>query len=85
MGNDDRESIRVVADAVSFDDVVLLPGLSPVEPWQVDLTSKPSRSVTTAVPLIASPMDTVSEWRLAVALALLGGIAVIHRNMPVEE
>ena len=85
MSDADRNGLRLVADALSFDDVVLLPGLSPVEPWQVDLTSKPSRSVTTALPLVASPMDTVSEWRLAVALALLGGVAVIHRNMPIDE
>lgn len=74
-----------LVEALSFDDVVLVPGLSPVEPWQVDITSKASRNVRVNVPLVSAPMDTVSEWRLAVALALLGGVGVIHRNMPVEE
>ncbi len=77
--------IRIVGDALSFDDVIILPGLSPVEPWQVDLSAKASRSVGLGIPLVAAPMDTVSEWRMGVALALLGGIAVIHRNMPIEE
>ena len=72
-------------EALGFDDVVLIPGLSSVEPWQVDITSKASRNVGVNVPLLSSPMDTVSEWRLAVALALLGGVGVIHRNMPIEE
>ncbi|WP_236698045.1 IMP dehydrogenase [Pyrodictium occultum] len=76
---------RVVDEALSFDDVVVLPGLSPVEPWQVDLSSKASRRVQVRIPLLSAPMDTVSEWRLAAALALLGGVGVIHRNMPVEE
>jgi IMP dehydrogenase len=83
--DDNRSGLRLVGDALSFDDVVLLPGLSPVEPWQVDTTAKPSRSVKTAIPLVSAPMDTVSEWRMGVALALLGGMAVIHRNMPIEE
>jgi len=78
-------SIRLVGEALSFDDVIILPGLSPVEPWQVDLSSRASRRVELRIPLIAAPMDTVSEWRLGVALALLGGVAVIHRNMPIEE
>ncbi len=71
--------------ALSFDDVVLLPGRSRLEPWQVDITGKASRHVALHVPLLAAPMDTVSEWRLAVTLALLGGMAVIHRNMSREE
>ncbi|ALL00195.1 putative inosine-5'-monophosphate dehydrogenase [Pyrodictium delaneyi] len=74
-----------LVEALSFDDVVLVPALSPVEPWQVDITSKASRNVAVNVPLLSAPMDTVSEWRLAVVLALLGGIGVIHRNMSVEE
>ena len=77
--------LPLVGDALSFDDVILLPGLAPVEPWQVDIRSKASRSVEVNIPLLAAPMDTVSEWRLAVSLALLGGVAVIHRNMPREE
>ncbi|NOZ88660.1 MAG: IMP dehydrogenase [Crenarchaeota archaeon] len=71
--------------ALSFDDVILLPGRSRVEPWQVDISTKASRRTSIRIPLIAAPMDTVSEWRLAVSLALLGGVAVIHRNMSREE
>lgn len=76
---------RIPYEAVSFDDVVLLPGRSRVEPWQVDIRARFSRNIALNMPLASAPMDTVSGWRLASALALYGGIGVIHRNMSVEE
>lgn len=71
--------------AFTFDDLILLPGLAEIEPWQVSLETKFSVNLELKIPFAAAPMDTVSEWQMGVALALKGGIAVIHRNMPPEE
>ncbi|GBF08684.1 inosine-5'-monophosphate dehydrogenase [Aeropyrum pernix] len=70
---------------LTFDDVAILPGLSTVEPHDVELSSRVSRSIFVSIPLVSSPMDTVTEWRMAAALARLGAVGVIHRNMPREE
>ena len=71
--------------AFTFDDLILLPGLAEIEPWQVRLETKFSVNLELKIPFAAAPMDTVSEWQTGVALALKGGVAVIHRNMPREE
>jgi IMP dehydrogenase len=76
---------RGLRELLTFDDVVLVPGLAVVEPSEVDLTSKLTSNIEIYIPLVSSPMDTVTEWRLAVALARLGSIGVIHRNMSVED
>jgi len=72
-------------EGLTFDDVLLAPRHSDVIPRDVDLTTRFSRNVPLAVPLSSAAMDTVTEWRLAVALAREGGIGVIHRNLSVEE
>lgn len=69
----------------TFRDFVLLPGRSDVEPQKVDLSVELTKTVRLNLPLISSPMDTVTEADLAIALARQGGIGIIHRNMPVEE
>jgi len=76
---------RELRELLTFDDVVLVPGLATVEPSEVDLTSRFTSSIEVYIPLVSSPMDTVTEWRLAVTLARLGSIGVIHRNMSVED
>ncbi len=76
---------RRFEELLTFDDVVIVPGLATVEPSEVDLTSKLTSNIEIYVPLVSSPMDTVTEWRLAVALARLGSMGVIHRNMDVES
>ena len=69
----------------TFRDFILLPGRSEAEPNEIDLTTKLTRKISLKVPLVSSPMDTVTEWRLALEMARLGGAGVIHRNMSVED
>ncbi len=69
----------------TFRDLILLPGRSRAEPGEIDLSSKLTKNIKLDMPLISSPMDSVTEWRLAVEMARLGGAGVIHRNMPTES
>ena len=71
--------------ALTFDDVLLLPGESAILPKDVDLKTKLTRDITLNIPLLSSAMDTVTEARLAIALAQEGGLGIIHKNMPIEE
>ncbi len=68
----------------TFRDFILLPGRSEVEPGGIDLSSNLTRRIRVRLPLVSSPMDTVTEWRLALEMARLGGAGAIHRNMPIE-
>ncbi|MEN2999050.1 MAG: IMP dehydrogenase [Acidilobaceae archaeon] len=70
---------------LTFDDVAIAPGLATVEPSEVDLTSKASKNVELYLPFLSSPMDTVTEWRMAVALARMGALGVVHRNTSAEN
>jgi IMP dehydrogenase len=72
-------------EALTFDDVLLQPGLSGVLPSEVDLRSRITRSINLNIPIVASAMDTVTEARMAIAMAQAGGIGVIHRNMEPDE
>ncbi len=74
-----------VPEALTFDDVLLVPSFSSVLPAEVDTTTKLTRKITLNVPLVSAAMDTVTESRLAIALARQGGLGFIHRNMPVER
>ena len=71
-------------DAITFDDVLLMPRRSGVNPATADLRTRLSRNIVLNIPLVSAPMDTVTESRLAIALAQEGGIGIIHRNMPAE-
>ncbi len=73
------------AEALTFDDVLLRPGRSEVMPGDVDVGSRLTRTIPLALPIISSAMDTVTEARLAIAMAQAGGIGVIHRNLEPEE
>ncbi len=73
------------ARAYSFQDLLLLPGLSKVEPSEVNLASAASRRIGLNIPFISSPMDTVTESEMAIALARMGALGVIHRNCSADE
>ncbi len=77
--------LRIAQDALTFDDVLLLPGYSEVLPKDVSLKTKLTRKIELNIPLISSAMDTVTEARLAIAMAQEGGIGIIHKNMTVEQ
>jgi len=70
---------------LTYDDVLLLPGESDVVPSEVDTTSRLTREISVAVPLLSAAMDTVTEARMAIAMARQGGIGVLHRNLSVED
>ncbi|HHY35241.1 MAG TPA: IMP dehydrogenase [Firmicutes bacterium] len=71
--------------ALSFDDVLLVPGYSEVTPAQVDLSTRLTSQIKLNIPVLSAAMDTVTESRMAIALAREGGLGVIHRNMSVER
>lgn len=77
--------MRIAQEALTFDDVLLIPAHSTVLPNDVSLGTKLTRDITLNIPLISAAMDTVTEARLAIALAQEGGIGIIHKNMSIEE
>ena len=77
--------MRIIQEALTFDDVLLLPAHSTVLPKQVKLRTQLTREITLNIPLVSAAMDTVTEARLAIALAQEGGIGIIHKNMTIEE
>jgi IMP dehydrogenase len=70
---------------LTFDDVLLVPAASDLLPSEADTTAKLSRSLSLQIPLLSSPMDTVTEARMAIAMARQGGVGVLHRNLSVED
>lgn len=74
-----------ITEALTFDDVLLLPASSSVLPAEVQLSSRLSKNIGLNIPIISAAMDTVTESEMAIALAQAGGIGVIHRNMPVKR
>ncbi len=74
-----------IAEALAFDDVLLVPGYSQVQPTLVDTSTRLTRSIRLNIPLISAAMDTVTESAMAIAMAQQGGIGVIHKNLTIEE
>ncbi len=77
--------MRLTQDALTFDDVLLLPAESSVLPRDVDLKTSLTRRITLNIPLLSAAMDTVTESRLAIALAQEGGLGIIHKNMTIDQ
>ncbi len=77
--------LRIVQEALTFDDVLLLPAYSRVLPSEVDLRTRLTRDIGLNIPLMSAAMDTVTEGRLAIAMAQEGGIGIVHKNMPFER
>src|SRR6266550_3822767 len=77
--------MRVVRKALTFDDVLLVPAHSLVVPRDVSLKTRLTRSIALNIPLVSAAMDTVTEGRLAIAIAQEGGLGVLHRNLSIEE
>ena len=74
-----------VPEALTFDDVLLLPARSDVTPATVSTQTKVSRNITLNIPIVSAAMDTVTESRMAIALAQQGGLGIIHRNLTIEQ
>src|SRR5688572_25673895 len=74
-----------IATALTFDDVLLVPQHSTVLPTQVDVSSRLTRNIRLNVPLVSAAMDTVTESSLAIAMAQLGALGIIHKNLSVQE
>ncbi len=77
--------MRLTQEALTFDDVLLLPAHSTVLPGDVDLKTNLTRDIQLSVPLVSAAMDTVTEAKLAIAMALEGGIGIVHKNMSAER
>ncbi len=76
---------KIVMDGLTYDDVLLIPAYSEVLPRTVELSTKFSRNITLNIPFVTAAMDTVTEAKMAIAIAREGGIGVIHKNMSIEE
>src|SRR5881227_2145612 len=79
------EHPKIVADAITFDDVLLIPAYSDFVPADADTRTRLTRGIELNIPLISAPMDTVTESALAIALAQEGGIGIIHKNLSIQN
>ncbi len=78
-------SPKIVGEALTFDDVLLVPRRAKVHPREIDVSTQLTRNIRINIPLVSAPMDTVTESTLAIALAQEGGIGIIHRNLSIED
>ena len=78
-------SNKIVSEALTYDDVLLVPGFSNILPREVSIKSKFSKNIPLNIPIISAAMDTVTESRMAIAIAQEGGIGVIHKNMSIKQ
>ncbi len=76
---------KIIGEALTFDDVLIVPRRASVHPRDLDVSTQLTRNIRINIPLVSAPMDTVTESTLAIALAQEGGIGIIHRNLSIEE
>src|ERR1700745_4047603 len=76
---------KLIRNAITFDDVLLEPQFSDIVPSDCKVTTQLTRRISLNIPLLSSPMDTVTEHEMAIALAQEGGVGVIHKNMSIER
>ena len=76
---------KFIKEGLTFDDVLLIPGESDVEPKMVDVSTHLTKKIKLNTPLMTAAMDTVTETRMAIAIAREGGIGIIHKNMSIEQ
>src|SRR3981081_4014647 len=84
MADQDPFAEKFAREGLTFDDVLIVPAASSVLPNDVSTRTRLTRAITIHIPIISAAMDTVTEGRLAIALAREGGMGVIHRNLPIE-
>src|SRR5688572_9167960 len=77
--------MRIIGEALTFDDVLLQPAFSAILPREVSLETRLTRGIKLNIPIVSAAMDTVTEARLAITLAQEGGIGIIHKNMSAAE
>jgi len=77
--------MRILEEALTFDDVLLVPAYSEVLPREVSLASQLTREIRVNLPVVSAAMDTVTEARLAITIAQEGGIGIIHKNMSIDH
>ena len=75
---------KIIGEGITFDDVLLVPAYSEVIPNQVDVTTNLTKKICLNIPMMSAGMDTVTEHRMAIAMARQGGIGIIHKNMSIE-
>ena len=76
---------KIIGEGITFDDVLLVPAYSEVIPNQVDLSTNLTKKIQLHIPLMSAGMDTVTEHRMAIAMARQGGIGIIHKNMTIQQ
>ncbi|MCX7615676.1 MAG: IMP dehydrogenase, partial [Clostridiales bacterium] len=76
---------KFAKEGLTFDDVLLIPGRSEVHPRDIDVSTKITKSIALKIPLMSAAMDTVTEFKMAIAISREGGIGIIHKNMTIEQ
>ena len=76
---------KIIGEGITFDDVLLVPQYSTVTPNMVDLSTYLTKKIKLNIPMMSAGMDTVTEYRMAIAMARQGGIGIIHKNMTIEQ